>query len=157
MVTGSVSGSVKTDTGAPLPGVTVYVDSMNDGMFDNGDLFGVTDSSGAYIIANIPSGPQTIRQVLPMGAAQTRPRRRSGIQVNVGAGVVSNQNVTDTFTGSVTGSVTSSAGAGLAGVTVYIDSNGDGMPDNGELSTMTNSTGFYTINNVPAGRESFVR
>ena len=40
---------------------------------------------------------------------------------------------------------------GLAGVTVFIDANGSGTLNPGELSTVTDSKGKYTINGVPAG------
>jgi hypothetical protein len=40
---------------------------------------------------------------------------------------------------------------GIAGVTVYIDSNNNGILDSGEISTVTNSSGNYTLTGLTAG------
>ena len=42
--------------------------------------------------------------------------------------------------------------AGLAGRTVFLDTNGNGLPDKGEAQVTTNSLGAYTFNNVAPGK-----
>ena len=41
--------------------------------------------------------------------------------------------------------------AGLAGWTLFLDGDGDGQLDDGELTTSTDSTGHYSLAGVPAG------
>ena len=54
-------------------------------------------------------------------------------------------------TGAVSGTITSTTGAGIAGVTVYLDTNNDSKLDNGELTATTNTSGAYNFSNVPVG------
>jgi hypothetical protein len=39
----------------------------------------------------------------------------------------------------------------IAGVTIYIDANGNNKLDSGELATVTDGNGFYKFNNLPVG------
>ena len=61
----------------------------------------------------------------------------------------------ETFTNSpvVDGFVTNQVNQDLSGWTVFVDTNGNGVPDSTEASTMTNSEGFYGFyaNQVSAG------
>src|SRR6185295_12387585 len=41
---------------------------------------------------------------------------------------------------------------GIAGVTVYIDANDDGVLNAGEASTLTDVTGWFQFNDLPLGR-----
>ena len=156
--TGSVSGTVTTKNGAGLSGVTVYLDSNNNAKLDAGELSAVTSSTGAYSISNVPAGATIIRQILPSGDSQTTPGGNLGIHITVTkGGALSNQNFTDAVPtttsnkGSVGGFVKTSAGKGVSGVIVYLDTNNNGKLDSGELSTTTNSSGAYNLASIPAG------
>ncbi|HWE01419.1 MAG TPA: hypothetical protein VG326_03340 [Tepidisphaeraceae bacterium] len=154
--TGSVSGLVTTTNAVPIAGVKIYVDVNNSGTLDAGDLSSTTDSSGNYMIANVPAGAYVVRQLPPPGDTQTTPTSGGGISVAVTAGdSLSSDNFIDAIPiaafGNVSGAVTTSAGAGVSGVTIYLDSNNDGKLDGGELSTITGSSGDYAFFNVPAG------
>ena len=158
--TGVVSGSVMTNGVAPIIGVTVYVDIDNSNSFNAGNLWAITDSTGAYTIANVPAGAQTIRQVLPMGDTQTTPTGGNGIQVTVTAGgLLSNENFIDVLptTGTVSGSVTTNGATGIAGVTVYVDIDNSGTFNAGNLFAVTDSAGAYTIVGVPAGPQTILQ
>ncbi len=150
----TLGGSVTTSNVAALAGVIVYIDIDNSNTFDDGDLFAITNASGAYAIANVPAGLQIIRQVLPTGDTQTTPSGGNGITVTVTAGEsLSNENFINAVptTGSVSGLVTTSNGAALPGVTVYVDIYNSNTFDTSDPFAITNaSESFYTIANVPA-------
>lgn len=50
-----------------IQGVTVYVDSNNNGSFDEGEPSAVTDGGGNWEIDNLPAGHYFIREILPDG------------------------------------------------------------------------------------------
>ncbi|HWE04799.1 MAG TPA: carboxypeptidase-like regulatory domain-containing protein [Tepidisphaeraceae bacterium] len=152
--TGGVSGSVTTAAAVPVAGVTVYVDIDKSGTLNAGDISALTDSSGAYAIANIPAGAQTVRQVLPNGGAQLSPLGGAGLQVIVaGGGSLSNENFVDSIltTGAVSGAVTTAGAAPVVGATVYVDMDNSGTFNAGDPFATTNAVGVYAIGNVPAG------
>jgi len=62
--------------------------------------------------------------------------------------------LTDT-TGVITGRVTDLNGAGVANQFVYIDINGNGVFDEGDLSTTTGDNGTYTFANLATGLGQF--
>jgi len=142
--------------GSAIAGVTVYVDLDQSGSLSAGDPSTLTDANGDYSINNIPAGPQTIRQMLPAGDTQTSPTGNQGLSVAVPAGgSLSSENFIDALpaptTGTISGLVTTSSGGGIAGLTIYLDSNNNSKLDTGELSTTTSSTGAYSFSSVPAG------
>ena len=145
--TGSVSGTV---TGGPT-GETVFLDANNNAKLDSGELSTTTSSAGAFGFSSVPIGSYVLRQVLATGYQQTTPTGNAGLAVSVTAGAaITGKNFTDTKSvigGSVSGTVTN----GLAGETVYLDSNNNSKFDAGELSTTTTATGAYSIANAPAG------
>ncbi|HWE02028.1 MAG TPA: carboxypeptidase regulatory-like domain-containing protein [Tepidisphaeraceae bacterium] len=154
---GNVSGTVDSTKGAGVSGITVYLDVNNNGTLDSGELSTMTSSTGAYGFSSVPAGAYIVRQKLPSGDTQTSPSGGYGIHVTVtNGGSFTGENFTDSVPAtaagsSVSGSVKTSKGAGVANVTVYLDSNNDGKLNNGELSAVTNSSGAFTVSNVPAG------
>jgi hypothetical protein len=75
------------DGGDPNLGARVaFLDLDNDNIFDDGELFGFTDSSGDFILSGVPTGTHTIRQVLPAGWTQTAPAGSAGRSVVVFTG-----------------------------------------------------------------------
>src|SRR5688572_24407742 len=59
--TAQISGSVKDQTGAVLPGVEVTATQTATGVKRSA----VTDETGSYILQNLPIGPYTIEAALP--------------------------------------------------------------------------------------------
>src|SRR5213592_4949367 len=59
--TAQISGSVKDQTGAVLPGVEVTATQTATGTKRSA----VTDETGSYILQNLPIGPYTIEASLP--------------------------------------------------------------------------------------------
>src|SRR2546422_5825321 len=59
--TGQISGSVKDQSGAVLPGVEVTATQTATGAKRNA----ITDETGSYILQNLPIGPDTIQAAPP--------------------------------------------------------------------------------------------
>ena len=58
--TAQLNGSVKDQSGAALPGVTVTVTQTDDGLMRTA----VTDESGSYVLQNLPVGPYRFEAAL---------------------------------------------------------------------------------------------
>ncbi len=71
--TGSISGRVfhdSNDDGAfaaepTLAGVTVYLDTNNDGVLDAGEISATSDGSGNYSFTSLPNGTFAVREIVP--------------------------------------------------------------------------------------------
>ncbi len=162
-VVGSISGTVsKSVSGSTsgFGGVTVYLDSNNDGSFDNGETSTTTSTSGSYSLSNLSAGKYSLREVVPSGYTQTSPSSSpTSITVDSGHTNFTGENFTDTAVASKVGSisgvvtkvVSGAANSGFANVTVYLDNNNDGKLDSGDSSTVTSSSGSYSFGNLPAG------
>ena len=171
-VTGTVFGDangngVQDGTDAGLAGVTVYVDANDDGVLDDGEPSAVSDATGAYTIAGVVSGTYHVRAVGPTGDAQTAPA--TGVQtvavdgggtataVAIAFKVAATPTPTPTGTGTISGTVRTDPNAGdtgdgaRAGVTVYLDDNGNGRFDAGEPVVVTGADGTYTFAGLPVG------
>ena len=133
------------------------LDANNNGLLDAGELSTTTGPSGAYSFSNVPAGALIVRQILPAGDTQTDPANGYGIHIAVtSGGSLVNQNFIDAVPqtsnkGSVSGFAKTSAGKGIAAITIYLDTNNNGKLDSGEFSTTTDSTGAYGLSGVPAG------
>jgi len=81
---GSLSGEVYNGlTGAPLSGVTVFVDGNRNGILDPGETSTTTDSSGNYRLSNLQAGTFAIAEVVPSG--QTTSTASATVTVTSGA------------------------------------------------------------------------
>ena len=164
----SISGTVyidsnkngKLDSGeAGIPNVTIYYDANNDSTPDAGDTILTTSATGTYSFTGLASGTYLIREVVPTGSKLTSPSKG---YVNVGVGsnwTITGENWGNTAptvvtTGSIAGTVTklvNGSSSAFSGVTVFLDSNGNGVLDSGEKSTTTSSTGTYSFAGLAAG------
>src|SRR3989442_6037068 len=59
--TAQVSGTVKDQTGAVLPGVEVTATQTGTGLMRSA----VTDETGSYVLSNLPVGPYRLEATLP--------------------------------------------------------------------------------------------
>ena len=125
---GSVSGTVKSSTGAAIAGASLS--------YGGGST--TTSSTGAYSLTGVPAG--TIQLVASASGFQSSTQN---VTVTGGANTVANFTLTaSTGTGTVTGKITNaSSGAALAGATVSWSGG----------STSSNTSGIYTLTNVTAG------
>lgn len=152
-----------------LPGWTIYVDLDNNGVLDNGEPFAVTNANGEYSITGLLAGSTTIREVAQAGQEHWIPSLYYGdhqtvFLYNGESEFVEFANL-EPVPGSISGVkwhdldgdfLREEGEPGLAGWTIYIDANENGVLDPGELNATTGVDGSYTIANVPYGSH-FVR
>ena len=171
--TGSISGTVFADTNANgiqdsgetgIPGVTVFIDVANAGVFKTGDPQTTTNSSGNYTFTGLAAGTYIVRQILPTGDKQTFPTNGFGNHVTLAARqVVTTANFGDQkmASGVIAGVVFNDINGngkqdngenGIGGVTVYIDLTNAGVFKTGDPQTITaNTTGVYNFTGLAAG------
>ncbi len=172
---GSVRGQVFNDVNsdgvltAPEPGLEgwqVYIDANNNGQFDPSELTSTTDLAGNFALDGVPYGSLILREVTQPGFTATSPSVQNLILLN-------GENRTGVSFGnhepldfSVAGMVFHDANQngirdlgenGLSGVTLFIDSNGDGLFNNGEPSVVSSSDLYYTPSVDETGTYSFPR
>ncbi len=168
---GSIAGTVfndlnkngKIDTGeAGFGGWKVYIDANNNGVFDAGDTYVLTDKYGNFKFSGLNAGTYNIRETIPTGYAATIPvnglltvkltsaQTLTGLlfgDINVGPGAIAGTIFNDT-NGDGTRESTE---AGLAGWTVYIDANHNGVFDSTELIARTDANGNFSFSGLAAG------
>jgi hypothetical protein len=169
-ITGTVfndaNGDGTRDNGETgLAGVQVYADLGNVGYFVTGDPTTMANATGGYTLSGLSAGNYIIRQVRPLGDAQTTPANGLGRHVTVSAGqTLAGQNFGDKSAAAppaiITGTVFNDANGdgtqdngetGLASVQVYLDLGNVGYFVTGDPTTMTNATGGYTLAGLVAG------
>lgn len=123
--TTALTGRVTTSTGAGIAGVTV---TLNTGVTVT------TGTTGYFFIFNKPAATYTVT----FSKAGYISKTHSGVAVAVG--VTSTVNTT-LYTTTLTGRVTTSAGVGIAGATVTLNTG---------ATVATGTTGYYSFFNVPA-------
>ena len=153
-----------------LTGWTVFLDLNGNSNRDATEPVATTDVSGNFSFNSILPGSFIVRQQLEPGWGQVSPSGSGAHSITVGVG----QTVAVAF-----GNVALAAGFGavsgtlwadlnhsggwdsgdgrLAGWRVYVDANDNAAFDAGELFAFTNSTGGYTISNVPSGALRTIR
>jgi len=174
---GSITGVVFNDADSSgtqtagelgIPGVTVFLDTNGDGIFNTGETSATTTSPlGSFNFPNLPTGiTYNVRQVAaPPGTPNPDPVVLVAGQTTPGTANFANSPLpvpTPTpVLGSITGVVfndadsngTQTAGElGVGGVTVFLDTNGDGILNTGETSaTTTSPLGSFNFPNLPTG------
>jgi hypothetical protein len=171
LMSGTVSATVTLDAnsngiadpGEPgLAGWNVYVDYNQDGTQDAGEPGALTDSNGVATITNVTAGSTIVREVVPTGYAPA-----AGFTDLIHLTVQDNRtrtasflNVTQATTGDITGSVWNDIAGdgvrdpsdpGLAGWTVFIDTNLNHILDAGEVSTTTDGAGNFAFLGMAPG------
>jgi protocatechuate 3,4-dioxygenase beta subunit len=145
------------DPGEPvLSGVTIFLDANSNGVRDPGETSTLTDASGNYTFANRPGGTYQVREVVPTGFVQAT-LNPADLVVSSGSTMTGvnfgNFNVapTNRISGRVFVEIDGTPGLGLPGMTVFLDSNHNGVLDFGETSTVTDASGNYSFANLPGG------
>ena len=127
LLPGNIAGTVTdASTGDPIAGATVTADGNS----------ATTDANGAYTINNVSPGDYTVTASAAKYVEQSK-------TVTVTAGTTTTLNFElIPMNGTISGIVTdSSTGDPISGATVTADG----------MSAITNSSGHYTISDVPAG------
>ena len=98
-VTGSISGQTfedRNDNGTieasdvPLNGVTVYLDTNNNGTMDSGEPSAVSAGSGNYSIVGLSAGTYHVREIVPTGYVATIPAGAVSVTLGNEAAVTQN-------------------------------------------------------------------
>jgi hypothetical protein len=165
--TGSISGQKFNDlngdgirqAGEPvLSGLTVFLDTNNNGVLDHGETSTTTDANGNYTFPNLGPGTYLVREMQQPGIVQTTPNP-APITLLPGQ-PVTNVDFGDFKLISIGGAkfqdtngngVRDAGEPGLQGITVFLDTNNNGRLDAGEVSTTTDVNGNYTFVNVGPG------
>ncbi|AFY56856.1 RHS repeat-associated core domain protein [Rivularia sp. PCC 7116] len=95
---GGVGAGSKSVLEPGLAGVSVYLDSNNNGILDNGEAVQITaaddpsttdiDETGQYEFTNLVPGTYIVREIVPDGFEQTFPSNTEGFTIEVGAGEI---------------------------------------------------------------------
>ena len=139
---GTIQGTVyQLDGKTPVMGTTVQLDQGQQVS---------TNSSGAYVLAVVPSGTHVVTVLDAQGNFLAS---NNSITISTQGQVVT-ANFVIIGRGTVTGQVTFSDGTAAAGLPVTITSldNGDSYP----LATQTDINGLYAVTNVPIGNYTVV-
>lgn len=166
---GSITGAVWNDVNADgiraagdsgLGGWTVFLDTNANSILDATEQSATTDALGVYSFPSVVAGAYRVVEVLQAGW-NTSPGFPAVRNITVIAENTTNvqYGVWTPTLGSISGNVWNdqdgngidNAEAGLAGWTVYIDQDSDGILDATELSANTDAAGNYTISSVPVG------
>ena len=165
--TGSLSGQVTDSSSAPVVGATVQIVQESAGA-PSALLQTTTDSNGDYSFATVPVGNILVvafEQGVGHGQAQATITANTAVVQNV---TIATSAPVVTSAGSVTGTVTDSSGSPVAGASVALiptaqPGGGNTSPDSAggdvtgqQLQATTDSSGDYTISNVPAGTYSIL-
>jgi hypothetical protein len=168
-ITNTDDGTVTyTAAEAGIPNVRVYIDSNGNGAFDPQEPSALTNGSGIYGIGNLFNGSYTVRvdpSTLPPDVVQTYDLTspwtdNTAVVVLNGAnnntvdfGYRSDGRIGDlVWNDRNANGVRDPGEAGIEGVLVYIDADGDNAFDQGvERYAITGVDGHYEINNLPPG------
>ncbi|HEX8520860.1 MAG TPA: SdrD B-like domain-containing protein [Tepidisphaeraceae bacterium] len=142
-----------------VKGALVWVDLDRDGQLDPKEPTTRTNRSGGYSFT-LGVGEYQIRQIPPKGYRPVAPGKGyRNITLNKRGATFTGQNFGATSLALIKGVVFQDtnrdglrrgAESGLADVTVYLDTNKNGILDSGEKSTTTSSSGIYRFD-VAAG------
>ncbi|WP_454728220.1 MSCRAMM family protein [Cellulosimicrobium protaetiae] len=132
-----VSGSVRTPDGTPVPGAVVTLDGPG------GPRSATTDSTGAYLLDDVPVGTHTFSVVPPPG--YTVSSVPAAVEVPAGSEVpIAGQDFVVQALAGVSGAVTAGA-AGVPGAVVTVSGPG------GTLTVPTAADGSYTVEGLAPG------
>ncbi len=174
---GMLAGSVGTITGttyfdnnfngvrdagdAGLAGFSVFLDTNNNGVLDAGEEQVFTDATGRYTFNGLPRGvTYNVVQTVPAGYTHVTPA--AGVTESFSVPVTAGSTValkdfgltgTDTLSGTVYHDtngdrVQDNGEAGFSGVTVFLDLNGDGALTSADTSYSTDSSGNFIFTHL---------
>ncbi len=141
-----------------MENVTVFLDADNDGVLDEGETSVQTGWFGDYTLTNVPVGAYHVRVVLTGNLYETFPVGGYHGTATIGQNITYVDFGLRDGTGHISGVVWNDANgdgslAGeetmMEGITVFLDTDNDGVLDAGETSTQTGFDGAYAFNVDP--------
>jgi Ca2+-binding RTX toxin-like protein len=152
-----------------LAGWTIYLDQNNNGVLDPTELSTVTDINGKYQFTKLPPATYNVRELPQPGWTQIVPAANAAaptlsgaITIPLTSGLDSQNNNFGNFfqTATISGQkfndlnqngVKDTGEVGLQNWQIFVDTNKDGVFEQGEPTTITDQSGNYTITDVPNG------
>jgi protocatechuate 3,4-dioxygenase beta subunit len=162
--TGSISGHYFGDTDgdgvwdaneSAQSGKVMYIDANNNGVKDTGESTSTTDVNGLYSFSGLGEGTYVVRRDgLPSGFRFSIPDAQF-YSISLQAGQSSTDNdfgttqrvrISGFYFGDTDGDGVWDANEdGQSGKTMYLDSDNDGVKDAGEMTSVTDETGYYSF------------
>ncbi|WP_293366727.1 SdrD B-like domain-containing protein, partial [Microcoleus sp. CAWBG50] len=158
------------DAGEPaLAGWRIYLDANNNGTLEPTETATVTDITGKYQFNDLPFATYNVRELVEPGwtqiapaASGTAPTLSGAYRIALTSGQDSQNNNFGNFfeASTISGQkfndlnnngVKDAGELGLQNWQIFIDTSKDGVFQQGELTTITDKDGNYTINDVPVG------
>ncbi|CAA9361754.1 hypothetical protein AVDCRST_MAG84-3549 [uncultured Microcoleus sp.] len=146
----------QTQGETPLSGVSVFLDTNNNGAADAGEAQLQTNAQGRAAFTNLEPGNYTVREVVPAGfSASTSavvPLTLNNQDANVTFANTPNSNITGCkFEDFNVNGYRDGNEPAISGVTVYLDTNNNGALDAGEASTTSDQFGTFAFTNLAPG------
>jgi hypothetical protein len=145
------ASGVKDSGEAGLANWTVYLDANGNGQLDNGEVSTTTDANGNFSFPDLGPGVYKVREVVQAGWAQTTPTPadltgQTGLDATADFGNFQIITISGQVFNDLDGAGSKQSGdAGLQNWTVFLDTNGNGLFDPGELSTTTDANGNFSF------------
>lgn len=141
---------------APIRGITVFLDTNNDGTPNTGEQQLITNDQGRAAFTNLTPGNYVVREVVPPNFSPSTADRvdvtLNTQDANVTFANTPNSNITGCkFEDFNLNGYRDGNEPAIAGVTIFIDSNGDGQLQANEPTTTTNQFGTFAFNNLRPG------
>jgi VCBS repeat-containing protein len=147
-----------TDIG--LEGWTVWIDADDDGVLDAGETSTTTAADGTYAFTALTAGTYVLRAELRTGWVSTGPAANRIEITLLAEQTITNANFARFELGAISGQkfndldgdgIQDAGEEGLAGVTLFVDRNGNNELDAGEISTVTDADGRYSFTGLTYG------
>jgi len=140
----------------PINGVTVFLDTNNNGTPDTGEQQISTNSAGRGAFTNLAVGNYVVREVVPSGFSPSTADRvdvsLSTQDANVTFANTPNSNITGCkFEDFNLNGYRDGNEPAIAGVTIAIDTNGDGVLQATEPTSITDQFGRFSFTNLRPG------
>lgn len=156
----NANGSYEPTMGeAPINGVTVFLDTNNNGIPESGEQQIQTNGEGRAFFPDLPAGNYTVREVVPAGFSPSTtpvvPLTLSTQNANVTFANTPNSNITGCkFEDFNQNGYRDGNEPAISGVVVYIDINKDGQLQPTEPFQTTDQFGTFSFTNLAPGTYS---
>lgn len=141
-----------------LGGITIFLDTLPNGVFDTGEPAAVTNEDGRYSFT-VTAGSYQVLESLPPGWLPTTPMPEP-ISITNSGQTATADTIGNYRLGTISGvkfndldgdGIRQSGEPGLEDWTIFLDANDDGALGPGETSTTTNLYGSYSFGSLAAG------